>query len=326
MPFWLALAGSALFGAGCRAGYLHLVAMTVLLLMSRLTSVFLNRGQATRILKFLTFSSLIWILIGLRQLAGAPTPPGWLGGLQSRIIPVRIYAVFGNPNVFAIYLLPVICWAYYLGRATAPLGRRLAYGMVLGAACTALYFTYSRTAWLILFAGIIYGCFQGNCRFGFKKVMINGGWALLLCLVLTDFRTRMFSLFLEKDRSVWVRPVIWKAVWQAIQTGSLWGAGPGAFAAIYPWYGRAAPWAAHAHQQYLQIWLETGLLGLIAFGLIVKRTVLPLLRGDDAAKAVAFGLIGFLMAGFTETWTASPFLDGFFWLMIGLGGVLREKA
>ncbi|HYH02206.1 MAG TPA: hypothetical protein VEC37_03830, partial [Bacillota bacterium] len=71
-----------------------------------------------KVLRYLVFSSIIWLVTGFAQVwAGVPTPPGWVGTGQDSVIAVRSFSVFGNPNIYAIYLLTITGLAAGLTRS-----------------------------------------------------------------------------------------------------------------------------------------------------------------------------------------------------------------
>jgi len=66
------------------------------------------------------------------------------------------------------------------------------------------------------------------------------------------------------------RSVFYATTWRAIQDHWLAGTGLGTFTLIYPSYERTGQivsvYANHAHDEYLELWLETGLAGLVLIG------------------------------------------------------------
>ncbi|MCL6590498.1 MAG: polysaccharide pyruvyl transferase family protein [Firmicutes bacterium] len=266
--------------------------------------------------RFLVLTSPIWIIMGFQQLAaGVPTNPGWLPGAQSKLIPVRIFSVFVNPNIYALYLLGIFVLAVEFAALPPDSGRRLnrclkmVYGMIAGLALLSLYFTYSRMAWLL--AGV----------FGFGRLIRRWKWrgwlvtvgSIISLLALPAVQARLGSFITLNDSSLLYRIRIWQGVIRALGVYWLWGAGPGSFPAIYPLYQTGNAPAQHAHQLYLQIWLEYGIFALGGFIFLAAR----LLRNHDL-PGLRTMLLLFLGFGFSETWYLNHDLGGLFWLAAGL--------
>jgi O-antigen ligase len=68
-----------------------------------------------------------------------------------------------------------------------------------------------------------------------------------------------------------LRSVFYATTWRAIRDHWLAGTGLGTFTLIYPSYERTGQivsvYANHAHDEYLELWLETGLAGLVLVGI-----------------------------------------------------------
>jgi O-antigen ligase len=68
-----------------------------------------------------------------------------------------------------------------------------------------------------------------------------------------------------------LRSTFYATTWRAIRDHWLAGTGLGTFTLIYPSYERTGQivsvYANHAHDEYLELWLETGLAGLVLVGI-----------------------------------------------------------
>ena len=96
-----------------------------------------------------------------------------------------------------------------------------------------------------------------------------------------------------------------------------WGAGPESFKGLYPWYQTAGFTADHAHQWYLQFWLEYGLLSLIVFGRFIKKIMVKSVQ-EPYNQAILILIAAFLTFGLVESWSEHLFLGGYFWLLVGI--------
>jgi putative inorganic carbon (hco3(-)) transporter len=321
-PFWLAIFISAIFSPGLKAGITGLIDFSVWLLIAGLVSRVYSVEFAKKVIRWIVFSSLFWLGIGLSQLwAGVPTPPGWLGPEQSNLILVRIYSVFINPNNYALYLVSILVFSVYLAAESGRVWEKLIYLIIFLLASISLYFTFSRTAWIIGGAFLIVWSWR---RLGRRRWLVFGTLIFAL-LILAGFKTRFISLA-APNNTLWYRIQIWRGVFRAIQRYWLWGTGPGGFELVYPAYQIGNTVSQHAHQLYLQLWLEHGIFGLFLFGLAMKKS----LRGffsvsDNYIRALMVSVSIFLAAGLSETWYMNWFIGGYFWFLFGLLLALQSK-
>jgi putative inorganic carbon (HCO3(-)) transporter len=148
-------------------------------------------------------------------------------------------------------------------------------------------------------------------------------WSILLMtplflLTLQGFKIRMATLVTLTDSSLWYRVRIWQGVIKALPSFWLWGAGPGSFPMIYPWYQIKDTVSAHAHQIFLQLWLENGILSLASFLWLIKKMNLGFTKAHQLTKGIAMVIMIFLGYGLTETWFQNRLIGGYFWLFCGL--------
>lgn len=270
-----------------------------------------------RFLRLMTLSGITWMGVGLAGIwSGRPVNPGWLEANQIGTITVRLVSVFGNPNVYALYLVSLLILAVFFGTAASRRTTKIAYGMVGILAVVSLYLTYSRMAWLLAAGFLI---LEGWRRFRWRGLGCGGLSLVAAYLWLPGLQLRMMNLFDLESSSLRYRIRIWSGVWRALRRFWLWGAGPGGFQMVYPRFRLPGVAAQHAHQLYLQLWLEYGLIGL---GLSLWFLIWVLSRSrqqsDRFGAAVHFIVGCFLVYGLAETWTASPFLGGFFGVIAGI--------
>jgi putative inorganic carbon (HCO3(-)) transporter len=292
-----------------------------------LAGTFFSPEFSRKVLRFLVLTGFVWLAIGFgQQLSGTPTPPGWLDTDQAAIIAVRIYSVFSNPNIYALYLLNLIGVSRILSCAEAERKvYRIIFTLIFLGGLFSLYFTYSRGGWLLASIFLAYwywGRIKPEWRLG---ILLVAGIMLFFCFA--GFRARFFSIIKMTDSSLLYRLRILTGVFRALRDYWIWGAGPGSFPAIYPLYQPSTTSSMHAHSFYLQLWLEYGLLALLAFGGYFGRFFFKLRAksADPSLKAAMTGIIFFLGAGFWESWQVSHFCSGYFWLLTGLALSLQDK-
>jgi O-antigen ligase len=363
--FWLMIIISAVFSGGFWTGLSNLMTFSLWLGIVYLGGYVFSPEFTKRFLGILCFSSLFWMIIGFwQQISGVPTPTGWLGSEVINWIKVRSYSVFGNPNLFALYLLIILVISsdsiiFLAGRLRSDTCFYKSQGSSWGliSACTdskrrrtflwvnlllsililsttlvALYYTYSRFAW---FLGTVFLGLRFWPRLGNKRWLIAVMAFIFLCTV-QGIKIRINPLLSLTDSSMWYRIHIWQGVLSAITDHWLWGFGPGSFRTVYPWYQISNTTSVHAHQLYLQIWFENGILSLMAFLWLVwkmavnywktfNQTTGRLLKyfsfnpTSPVVGTTAMIVIVFLCYGLAESWTQNQLISGYFWLFCGLG-------
>lgn len=181
-------------------------------------------------------------------------------------MPGRVYSVFDNPNACAEALILLLPLALAL-----LLSARHWWGRVLGFAALAaggatLLMTYSRASWVGLFAAMVLFVFLWNPRLvPFCVLLCVAAVPLLPDTVLN----RILTITNFSDTSTSSRFPLYTATAAALQISPLTGAGLGSdavrqFIKANELYHAKAPYV-HAHNTILQIWAETGLVGVLSF-------------------------------------------------------------
>ena len=181
-------------------------------------------------------------------------------------MPGRVYSVFENPNAFGEVLVMLLPLAVALVIASRSRWGKLAALCAAGTGVIALGMTYNRASWIggVAAAGVFV--------FLWNRKLIPGLLLLGICAlpVLPDtIFNRILTIFNLKDTSTSSRFPLYAAALEMIKTRPIRGAGLGtdvvrlAIKDMNLYHG-AAPFV-HAHNLYLQIWLETGLIGLLSY-------------------------------------------------------------
>lgn len=195
----------------------------------------------------------------------------------------------------------------------------------LAVLCAGLLLTFSRACWLAVVVVIAWFTIRSRPRlFGAVAVV-----AVALIIAIPDARMRVIQSFSLEDWSSG-RIELWKVGMEHAPVRMLFGHGIGSFDAIVTPEIRAGlpdKGVGDWHNQYLQIYIENGLLGLLIFAwLIVDLYVCFrwLLRNSSSmdAQRAAWGGIGFvsgfLIYGMFDTLLNSPILNISFWCLSGL--------
>jgi putative inorganic carbon (HCO3(-)) transporter len=289
--------------------------------------------------------ALVVTLYGLRQwLFGAEALATWTDPESSLSNTTRVYSYLDNPNLLAAYLLPAIplsIAAIFAWRGWIP--KLLAAIMAsLNTACLVL--TFSRGGWIGLVVAIfvsalllLYWLLPQLSRFWriwALPILLGSllGILLLGVLFVEPLRDRAASIFANRqDSSNNFRINVWAAVREMIRDRPLLGIGPGnvAFNKIYPLYQRPRYTALGAYSIYLEIMVETGLIGFTCFLWLLLVllnqgwTQIQRLRAQRSREifwliAAIATLLGMLSHGAVDTVWYRPEVATLWWFMVAL--------
>jgi len=289
--------------------------------------------------------SLIVSVYGLRQwFFGAKALATWVDPESSLSKTTRIYSYLGNPNLLAGYILPAVILSFIAIFAWCSLPKKaLALTMfIVNSACLVL--TFSRGGWIGLVASFLVLLVLLLYWWSIDMPPFWRTWSLPILLVslgivsvlavlfVPPVRERVLSIFAGRgDSSNNFRINVWMAAIEMIKDRPRIGIGPGnsAFNKIYPLYQRPNFTALSAYSVFLEIAVETGLIGFFCFlwllvvtfnsGLIQLRR-LRLQRNVEGLWLIAgiVALVGMLAHGLVDTVWYRPQVNTIWWLMVGL--------
>lgn len=289
--------------------------------------------------------SLIVSVNGLRQwFFGAKALATWVDPTSPLSKTTRVYSYLGNPNLLAGYLIPAVILSFIAIFAwRSGFTKALALTMfIVNGACLVL--TFSRGGWiglvvsfLVLFVLLLYWWSIDMPPFWrtWSMPILLGSLAtvfILAVLFVPPVRERVLSIFAGRgDSSNNFRINVWMAVIEMIKDHPLIGIGPGnnAFNQVYPLYQRPNFTALSAYSIFLEVAVETGLIGFVCFiwllvvtfnsGLLQLRRLM-LERNAQGLWLIAgiAALVGMLSQGFVDTVWYRPQINTLWWLMVGL--------
>jgi len=245
-------------------------------------------------------------------------------------MPGRVYSFFDNPNNFAELLVMAVPLDFaLLGNARTFRGKLLAL-LTLIPCVAAIGLTYSRSGWIgLALATLIFLAFQ-NWRF--VPALLVLGVCAVPFLPETIYN-RILTIGNTKDSSTQYRFAIYDASRYLLHDFWLQGVGLGSDVMgqvfrRYPSLSNGA-YPIHTHNNYLQMWGETGILGAISYlallGWRLKTGVKGILAASDrrVKRLLAAALSGFCgilvisVAEYTWFYARNMFL---FWVLFGLIG------
>ena len=287
-------------------------------------------SQLLRLAGMASFGLVVTSAYGvLQRIQGVEVNPSYVDLTLNKDMPGRVFSVFENPNAFGEVLVMLIPVAIALMFASRGWG-----GRILGAASAilgsvSLVMTYSRAGWIgIAVAAVVF-------VFLWKKKLLPAiillGIAAVPLLPDAVFN-RVLTIFNPADTSTSSRFPLYEAALRLIEARPLQGAGLGSEAVRKAvtdgnlYYG-VAPFV-HSHNVYLQVWAESGLLGLLALlgtvGWTVKRAVKTVFgkTGNVATRMLVIGsvssLVGIMVCGVADFIWHYPRVMVIFWFVFAL--------
>lgn len=286
----------------------------------------LRRRDVLVVLAAMLVAGALAALQGIYQAAFHVGPPGFLFPLAGRLW-LRAYGTFMQPNPYGGYLGLTLPLAYGLvlvallhaGREVRrPVSAALVVLAIIsgGLMVLALFFTLSRGAWLGAAAAVLAVSVLLSRRALVISALVAVGGGVFVALGgvralpaviqerLTDFLPYVGLVDIRRveitDRNFAVieRLAHWYAAVGMFADRPWFGVGVGNYAAVYPAY-RIPPWddpLGHAHNIYLNVAAETGLVGLVAyllFWLAAFRLAWHAVRRTEGVwRGVAVGCLG----------------------------------
>lgn len=226
-------------------------------------------------------------------------------------IATRVVSTFDNPNVLGEYLLLLIPIGVGFFLSSKGGFSKIGHIALTAAMCICMIYTYSRGNWLGLIAAIFMFILFYDTRYV---------WLGILAVLMAPFVlapsviSRFISIGDTADTSTSYRVYIWMGTIAMLKDYWICGIGLGsdAFNMIYPHYSYAGIVAPHAHNLYLQLLAENGIMGLIVFLILifayyrmVITKITKLKHGVPKATitALAAGVFGYLLQGmFDNVW------------------------
>ena len=234
------------------------------------------------------------------KVTGTFSHPAMLGGILALIIPF-LYSELRN----------------FKSRQSA----------VIGIGVITLLLSGSRAAFLAVVAGCLYSEFIKHNIVAYlkahRKVLVAGvtGLAVFL-IVLINIRTV----------SVFGRMLAWKICWPMVGDAPVFGHGLGTFRDIYPAYQmdyfldpgnaadkRLADFILYVYNEFLQVWIEMGLVGLALFVLMIVFCLFGKQSGIEERGAKAAILAFVIFSLFSYPFSLS-FMVLYFFFFLSISG------
>lgn len=283
-------------------------------------------------------TNLLVAIGGLRQqFFGAQQLATWWDPTSELSSLTRVYSFLGNPNLLAGYLLPAIPLGVVAILLTERWTVRLLIFTATVGAFLCIIYSFSRGAWLglgaevtVLGIALLYWRFRGLTLWALPGIGLGMAGAMVGgVLAKPTLRTRILSIFSIFDRnvdqSISFRLRVMAGAIEIVKHYPIFGIGPGnrAFNLVYPLFQKVRHSALGAYSVPLELTIETGVVGLIAYGWLVTTVLgsgikavrkFPDLWGIAGMSAV----VGMLVQGLADTVWYRPQVQVLWWLAIAL--------
>ncbi|MBE0450636.1 MAG: O-antigen ligase family protein [Clostridia bacterium] len=273
----------------------------------------------------------IVLLVGLhgiyQRIVGVPVDPAWLdesaGGSG-----IRIYSVFGNPNVFGeflVLLLPIVFAGFNTFKNKWV---KLIYAGIFAIGGLNVLLTLSRGSMLSLGIAIVLIIIFKDRKY--MPLLILGAF-MSPYIVPESIINRIMTVFRGGDTSTSYRMSIYTASVDMLKDGFVEGVGLGNFKVLYKAYAYSAAKSFHAHNTPLMLFIEMGIMGIIAWGyyaFIWMREIFSAQKCKNAYSYYAFaafaGVVGCSIQGMVDH-IFHNYDILFFYIIVMTFGVIAAK-
>jgi len=273
----------------------------------------------------------------------------------------RLTSTLGNRNYVASYLALIFPIAFSFFLLESKKRNKIFYEVTLLIIYTGIIVCHTRAIWIaLIFSLLLFGYLLSHFKIN-KILKDNKKWLIILfsifILITLIYSTdnplnrssitvaeRAVSAFDMQGSSLRTRLLIWNSTIDMIKDRPLFGSGLGTFPLYYleyqadflqrnPSYLNFSGKAGEAHNEYLQLWAEMGIIGLLSFLLIIiifYKTNLNLIKkiGTINGKIIIVGLISGVTVTLIHSIFSFPFhipaIGAAFWFIIGITTVSAD--
>lgn len=253
-----------------------------------------------------------------------------IGGVVDyiRFHPVRLWTVFGHEiqflmlPLYIVYFIPVV-FCFMFRNNTRP--QRILSVAAFFMLFLCVIFTGTRSAWIAGVVSLLFATFfmgRKYLKYFFLGIIVFAGFIYLFAFM----RTRNFD-------TCFVRSDLMHAAVSIFQDNILLGAGPGMYEKLVAVH--SPEYILHAHNTYLEILAELGIIGLVTFLMIFIKFYWHMVRNSAILhgavnKSLYVGLLTSNFACLIYALFGSIITVGFhdapmFWLIFGMSFGLGQR-
>ncbi len=305
--------------------------LTCFMLVLLLIAAIRTKKELSEVLAVVFAGMTIAGLYGVyQQIIHVPVNPAWVDTSVNQGSMTRVFSFFDNPNNFAeiiLLFLPLYLAAFFNTKNAL---MKLVYLVLSCPLFLSLIFTQTRIAWIaFVIAAFVYLFFKEKRLI---PVFIVLGLASVPFLP-QSIIMRLRTITNVMDSSITTRLQVWQTVIPILKDYWFTGLGLGNETLLrvsknYYIFVDKGSIPSHSHNLYLQLWIETGLPGILAFfaflGTIIKKSIKSLYQKKRDAYvnniliAGLSALAGILAIGMAEYVWFYPRVMLFFWAVTGI--------
>lgn len=239
----------------------------------------------------------------------------------------RASSTFTNPIFFACYLVMVLPIAVYCFSRITHGKKKIVSLLCIITIVGGIAGSYSRMPYLAVIVTVFVMLFMG-WKYALTIVAAS---PVFLWIFPSGVYKRLLSLLDLRDGSIVTRANIWEACAEMLREKWVWGMGPGVGNVrdiLISQYGIHQP---HAHNLFIQLFLEGGIFGVSVFALIVLWILFDMIvlslrskEGRPLAVAIIASLAGLLTCGITDYVLYGPKILQFFMMLLGLALAVKK--
>ncbi len=239
---------------------------------------FQNRKKIIKSILISACIPVIWAIIQLLTHSGL----GGTSGIES-----RLYGTFVHPNSFASFLIIIFVLTFYFVWKYKQEydSKKIYFWLYLGLLFIISFLlleTFSRGAWLAMLTFfLLFGTIRSP-----KIIVFLGGFLIFLFFTMPTFHDRIEDIYNPPaDSSIVWRFQKWQRVFSVIKKHPWIGVGAGTEVLVHEKeYGYYAG-NPYTHNDFLKIWLENGMLGLIAYLALIFSVIVQLIKKYYQSKS-----------------------------------------
>jgi Lipid A core - O-antigen ligase and related enzymes len=265
----------------------------------------------SHITKAIILSSIVPLSVGLYQII---FKKGFSSGFSSEQGLNRVYGTFVHPNSYAFYLLIIVVTIFIYNQKY----ERNKFFYLLGAvALLELYFTYTRSAWLGMALIVVSYVFLSDISFN-KKISF-GIFLIILSIPIYNLTYHRFANIFSgsmEESSLATRLYIWKGMFSVFKERPIIGYGIGSF----KYYSNIVlNWRIEAHNDYLRLLFETGVIGLLTYMSIQFKVLKNILKYKiDGYKVVSILICTFYLLSLSDNIIDMAVCQWYLWTLIAI--------
>ncbi|MBS4029685.1 MAG: O-antigen ligase family protein [Ignavibacteriales bacterium] len=232
----------------------------------------------------------------------------------------QLISTFGNTTYFGGYLvmlIPFIAAQLFLESTSGR--KKILLCILLAVLLGMLLLTRTRSAWIgLAFGGVTFISLTIPLlkeKYNSKKIrnvfFIALASTALLLLYFSETIIQRFSILFTEQSSFIRRIEFYESAWKAFLSSPVFGNGFGSFEVFYPlfrsneyWMSKSEDIVVHAHNEYLEILSECGILGFVAFCALLfyvgKKTKDSISFSHSSDRFIVVGLVSGIVASLVD--------------------------